>query len=162
MKSQVLRTFKSWKSLLLLLASALLILSCLVPFQVERQRSAARAALRLDLAPSLALEPVARLQEAFAEMAVLVEPLWSSSHPASSRSISREEAGRVVQSLQAGPLLVSNVFQAHHNGALEQMVELTNQGTSRQSYAVTFKALLGPGSWPSRVINLRIEDGFIL
>ncbi|MBC8249504.1 MAG: FG-GAP repeat protein [Anaerolineales bacterium] len=135
----------SWKSLLLLLASVLLALSCLPLSPVEHQRSAAQAALYLDLAPSLALEPVTRLREAFAEMAVLVEPVWPSSLSPLSQEEIREEASRVVQSLRAGSLLVSNIFQSHHNGALEQMVELTNQSTNRQNYAVTFKALVPNG-----------------
>ncbi|MFQ5812108.1 MAG: invasin domain 3-containing protein [Anaerolineae bacterium] len=135
----------SWQLLLLLLASVLLILSCLPPSQVEHQRSAAQTALYLDLAPSLALGPVTKLREAFAEMAIRVEPVWPSSLSPPSREEVREEASRVIQSLQAGPLLVSNIFQSHHNGALEQMVELTNQSTNRQSYAVTFKALVPRG-----------------
>ena len=135
----------SWQPLLLLLASALLILSCLPPSQMEHQRSAAQAALHLDLTPSLALEPVTKLREAFAEMAIGVEPIWPSSLSPPSREEIRQEASRVIQSLQAGSLLVSNIFQSHQNGALEQMVELTNQSTSQQSYAVTFKALVPQG-----------------
>jgi len=136
---------QAWQSLLLLLASALLILSCLPSSQMEHRWSAAQSVLHLDLAPSLALEPVTKLREAFAEMAVLVELDVLSSPLPPLREAIREEAGRVVQSLQAGSLLVSNIFQSHHNGALEQMVELTNQSTSRQSYAVTFKALVPQG-----------------
>ena len=135
----------SWKSLLLLLASTLLILSCLPPSLVKHQRSAAQTALYLDLAPSLALEPVARLREAFAEMAIEVEPIGASLLAPPSREEIRQEASRVVQSLRAGSLLVNNIFQSHHNGVLEQMVELTNQSTNRQSYAVTFKALVPNG-----------------
>lgn len=132
----------SWKSLLLLLASALLILGCLPPSPAKCQQPAAQTALYLDLAPSLALEPVNRLREAFTEMAIGVEPIGASSLSLPSPAEVHKEASQVVQSLQAGSLLVSNVFQSHHNGALEQMVELTNQSMNQQSYAVTFKALV--------------------
>ena len=147
MRTQVRKTNKLalWKSLLLLLASALLIVSCMPLPIVEHQRSTAQATLYLDLAPSLVLEPVVKLREAFAEMAIQVEPVWPTSLYPPSREDIRKEASRVIQSLQAGPLLVANIFQSHHNGVLEQMVELTNQSASQQSYAVTFRALMHQG-----------------
>ena len=111
----------SWKSLLLLLASTLLILSCLPPSLVKHQRSAAQTALYLDLAPSLALEPVAKLREAFAEMAIEVEPIGASLLAPPSREEIRQEASRVVQSLRAGSLLVNHVFRClGANGGVDQ------------------------------------------
>ncbi len=147
MSTQVRKTNKlaPWQSLLLLLASALLIVSCMPLSEVEQQRSTTQTALYLDLAPSLVLEPVVKLRDAFAEMAIQVEPVWPSALYPISRQEIREEESRVIQSVQAGTLLVANIFQSRHNGVLEQMVELTNQSVSQQRYAVTFKALMHQG-----------------